>query len=203
MNTIKAGLRSVLLLCTAFASPAFAHHFKGLPHFSYFENYPQVPTEEFLGQAGDYEFSLVLYDFQGIKKEDTQQPDDARFYLIAYNLRENRAYQGAATLDILDGDEVVHTEHFESAEEESLYAMQQQLPPTGDYALRLTLHDADDLRGEIPFLLSAQRIHWGKWLAITLAVLVLVVAVGSRRARVMQDRRANAALRHPNPEPRT
>ena len=42
---------------------ASAHHFKGLPHYNYFENYPQVPEEEFLGDAGNYEVSLVLYDF--------------------------------------------------------------------------------------------------------------------------------------------
>jgi len=27
-----------------------AHHFKGLPHFNYFENYPQVPQEEYIWQ---------------------------------------------------------------------------------------------------------------------------------------------------------
>ena len=47
-----------LFICCLGLSPAFGHHFKGLPHFSYFENYPQVPQDEFLAQAGNYECSL-------------------------------------------------------------------------------------------------------------------------------------------------
>ena len=144
-------------------------------------------------------FSLVLYDFQGIKREDTQQPDDARFYLIIYNLRQNKAYQGPATLEILNHDAVVYTERFESAQEESIYTLQQKLMPDGKYALRLTLHDASELQGVIPFVLTSQRIHWGKWMLIALVLLVAVVAIGSRRARVIQDRRDN--LRRKKSEP--
>jgi hypothetical protein len=33
--------------------PLHAHHFKGLPHYNYVENYPQTPEEEILGQSGD------------------------------------------------------------------------------------------------------------------------------------------------------
>ena len=60
-----------------------AHHFKGLPHYNYFENYPQVPEEEFLGQAGDYEVSLVVYDFQGIDRENVEDPDNVRLFLTS------------------------------------------------------------------------------------------------------------------------
>ncbi len=50
-----------LLLATAWflaTGVSTAHHFKGLPHYNYFENYPQVPEEEFIGEVGDYEVSL-------------------------------------------------------------------------------------------------------------------------------------------------
>ncbi len=50
-----------IVLLLLWAPPLAAHHFKGLPHFNYFENYPQIPQDEFLGQFGDYECSLVIY----------------------------------------------------------------------------------------------------------------------------------------------
>jgi len=172
-----------------------AHHFKGLPHFSYFENYPQVPQEEFLGQAGEFEFSLVLYDFQGIQREDVEQPDNARFYLIAYNLRENKVYNGPATLEILDRGTQVVSEYLPSSQEESIYTLHRVLPPQGKYALEITLHEAENLKAVIPFKLSSQKVHWGKWVAGCLVVLISIVAVGSRRARVAMDRKQNAAAR--------
>ena len=174
------------------AQTVSGHHFKGLPHFNYYENYPQVPQDEFLGQEGEYEFSLVLYDFQGIQRDDAQQPDDARLYLIIYNLRENRVYNGPLTLDILDRGEVVYSQDYVSSQEESIYTLQQTLPSTGKYALRITFLQGDTAQALIPFVLSSQKIHWGKWIAGTLVIFVAVVAVGSRRARVRLDRKENA-----------
>jgi len=184
-------MRSLLLLIASLAwvPTAFPHHFKGLPHFSYFENYPQVPQDEFLAQSGDYECSLVLYDFQGIKRSETQQPNNARFYLIAYDMRDNTVYNGPLTMTLLDGDNPTFTRRMESSQEESIYTLQKSLPETGDYSLRVTLHDEDNLQITIPFLLSSQKVPWGRYLLLSIGVCVGVVAVGSRRARVVQDRR--------------
>jgi hypothetical protein len=175
-----------------FIEKVSGHHFKGLPHFNYYENYPQVPQDEFLGQEGEYEFSLVLYDFQGIQRDDAQQPDDARLYLIIYNLRENRVYNGPLTLEVLDRGDVVYAQDYASSQEESIYTLQQTLPSTGKYALRITFLQGDTGQAIIPFLLSSQKIHWGKWIAGILVIFVAVVAVGSRRARVSLDRKENA-----------
>ena len=170
-----------------------AHHFKGLPHFNYFENYPQIPQEELLGRAGDYEFSLVLYDFQGLNREDLQMPDDARLYLVAYNLRQDRVYGGAARLEVLDGDEPVLTVQKERAEEENIYALHGALPPKGAYALRVTLLEEGEIQVVIPFELSSQKVRWGRWVAAGLLGLVMVAAIGARRARVIQDRKKAGA----------
>jgi len=170
------------------AGTAGAHHFKGLPHFSYFENYPQVPQDEFLGQAGDFEYSLVLYDFQGLKREDKEQPDAAHLFLIIFNLRENRVYDGPVTIEILDRGKPVSSVDFDGPEEESVYSLKRELPPTGRYSLAVTQREGDRTRAEIPFRLSSQRVPWGRWITGGLVLLVVVVAVGSRRARVAMDR---------------
>ncbi len=179
-----------LLAMLAQVTSAWAHHFKGLPHYNYFENYPQVPEEEFLGRVGDYEVSLVVYDFQGIDREKVEEPESVRLFLVIFNLRTNAVYGGRLHLEILDRDRVVHEETQVSSQLENLYAMHRQLPEDGRYSLRLTLRDENDLQCRIPFVLSSQKIHWGKWIGLALGLLVIVAAVGARRARVRLDRQA-------------
>jgi hypothetical protein len=185
-------LAAALLLL---GSSASAHHFKGLPHYNYFENYPQIPEEEFIGQADPYAFSLVLYDFQGIERDNVKDPDNVRLFLVAFNLFDNIVYNGPATLEVLDRGKVLHVEKFESSAEESLYAMYRELPNTGKYALRITLHNQDNLQCLIPFKLSSQKVYWGKWIGGGLLLLVIVAAIGARKARVKMDRKDEARRR--------
>jgi len=172
-----------------------AHHFKGLPHYNYFENYPEIPEEEFLGQVADYEVSLVVYDFQGIQRANVDDPDMVRLFLVIFNLRNNDIYGGPLTLEVLDNGKVVHTERHKSSELENLYSMHQNLPDTGNYSLRLTLHSVDDLQCTIPFKLSSQKIHWGKWVGGVLLIIIIVAAIGARKARVAMDRKEEAGKR--------
>ena len=171
---------------------AGGHHFKGLPHYNYYENYPQVPEEEFIGSAGEYEVSLVVYDFQGINRDKVESPDKVRLFLVIFNLEDNTVYGGPLTLEVLDDGEVVHTERHEKSELENLYSMHRDLPPDGDYSLRLTLHERDDLACTIPFTLSSQKVNWGWWVAAGLAFVLVITAIGARKKRVRLDRREAA-----------
>ena len=185
----------LLLICVAplaLISSTAPHHFKGLPHFSYFENYPQVPQDEYLGRVGHFETSLMIYDFQGITKMDAEQPDDVRMYLVLFDLLKNQTYKGPLTLRVMDGDTPLTAKKFKHSEEESLYAFTRKLPEEGDFSLEIQLDNGTSLTDRVPFLLSSQRVAWGKILGIALGVLVVVAAWGSRRVRVMQDRRENA-----------
>jgi hypothetical protein len=184
-----------LLVVLLTPEPIAAHHFKGLPHFNYFENYPQVPQEEYLWQEGDHEFSLVIYDFQGIEKSEAEQPDNARLYLVIWSLRENRIYSRSITASILDNGAPIHSRHFPTAVEENIYSLHHPLPETGSYSLQVELDDGTV--ATIPFKLSSQKVPWGKWVGGILVVLVMIVAAGSRRARVIQDRRELAKAGRP------
>lgn len=191
-------LRLLFLAICSMTALCWAHHFKGLPHFSYFENYPQVPQDEFLGQEGEYEFSLVIYDFQGINLDDAQQSDEARFYLIAFNLKENKVYNGPLTLQIRDREQIVYSEAFASSQEESIYALQSKLPPEGKYSLDVLFPKGETKQANIPFVLSSQKTHWGKWIAGLLVFVLIVVAIGSRKARIAQDRKENLKAKKKN-----
>ena len=182
--------RLCLALILFAASPALAHHFKGLPHFNYFENYPQVPQEEYLWQEKDYEYSLVLYDFQGIQKQDAEQPENVRLYLVIYSLIDRGVYNGPLTVEIRDRGEVMYERYFPESQEESIYAFEELLPETGKYSLGVRIGPHSDiLTAEIPFKLSSQKVPWGRWVTICLGGIIVVVAVGSRRARVIRDRK--------------
>ncbi len=170
------------------AGAATAHHFKGLPHYNYFENYPQVPEEEFIGDVGDYEVSLVVYDFQGINRDNVDNPDMVRMFLMIFNLRDNGVYGGALTVEVLDRGKVFLTEHHKSSELENLYSMHRDLPATGKYSMRMTLHDEGDLQCTIPFQLSSQKVNWTWWVIGGLGLLVVIGIIGARKARVKQDR---------------
>ncbi len=185
----------ILIITLAGTEMLMAHHFKGLPHYNYFENYPQIPEEEFLGQSGNYEFSLVVYDFQGINREKVEQPDNVRLFLVIFNLLNNKVYQGRTTLEILDRNEVVHSSYFPTAELENIYSIHRELSDTGKYTLRITLHDEGDQTCLIPFTLSSQKIHWGKWIGISLILFIIIVAIGARKARIMKDRKDQAKQR--------
>ena len=185
LNAWRVACFSILLLCS---STLIGHHFKGLPHYNYFENYPQVPEEEFLGQAGSYEFSLVVYDFQGINKEKVETPENVRLFLLVFSLLENKVYTGPMSLEILDNDKTVKRFKFDSADLENIYSLHHELPDTGRYSINVILHHEGDLSCEIPFKLSSQKTHWGKWIALSLLLLMTVTAIGARKARIKQDR---------------
>lgn len=185
-------LHTAVLLVGLLVGVASAHHFKGLPHFSYFENYPQVPQEEFLGRIGHFETSLMIYDFQGLTKLDAEQPDDVRMYLVLFDLEKNQTYTGPLNIQVMDGDVPVAERHFASSEEESLYSFTRSLPLDGDLSLEIRLEDGSGLVDRLPFMLSNQRMAWGRWVTAMLLFVVGVAAWGSRRMRVLQDRKENA-----------
>jgi len=190
MNPSRCAMLLLLLLCAG-PTPA-PHHFKGLPHFSYFENYPQVPQDEYLGRVGHFDTSLMIYDFQGLQKIDAEQPDDVRMYLVLFDLLKNQTYTGPLALRVMDGDKPVTEKLFKKSEEESLYHMKRKLPLEGDFSLEIQLGGDVGLVDRVPFLLSSQRTAWGAIIATALGLLVAVAAWGSRRVRVLQDRRAQA-----------
>ena len=192
MKTGKSNWRALIVLfLVAAVAPGtlWAHHFKGLPHYNYFENYPQVPEEEFLGQTAGYEFSLVVYDFQGINRDDLDEPNTVRLFLVIFELLSGYVYAGPVTLEILDGSSPVYTERMESGASENLYSIHEALPDDGDYALRITLHDSGDAQCVIPFTLSSQKKPIGLWITGVFIALIFVAAFGARKARVKQDRK--------------
>jgi ferredoxin-type protein NapH len=166
------------------AGGAQAHHNKGLPHYGYFENYPQVPTEEFIDEVGRWEIGAVFFNFQGMDRRSSDTPGDVRVFAYVFDLQEERGYKGALTLHIEDaeGKRIGSYDRVES-DEEGVYVIRQAMPATGDYQLIFDM-DVDGEHVEVPLDfeidLSAGSVDW--WLlggaAGGLLVLFGIAAAG-------------------------
>lgn len=84
-----------------------SHHYKGLPHYNYFDNYPQVPIFEYIQEDKDYTIFATIYNFQGLTLDMVDSPDDVRFYIYIYDLKTDKSYVGEAAFYIYSHDKLV------------------------------------------------------------------------------------------------
>ena len=143
-----------------FASTARAHHNKGLPHYGYFENYPQVPTEEFIDEVGRWEVGVVLFNFQGLQRKTSDTPDDVRIFAYAYDLQDGRGYHGPLTLHIeREGVRIATYDRLEP-DQEGVYVTRHTMPASGTYTMVFELENGDQPGLEFEADLGADRVNW-------------------------------------------
>ncbi|MEZ4742950.1 MAG: 4Fe-4S binding protein [Bdellovibrionota bacterium] len=106
---------------------AKAHHYKGLPHYSYFENYPQVPILEFIAEGHDYEMLATVYNFQGLNMEQVDSPDDVRLYVYIFDIQRNKSYLGKVNFEISSDNEKILQINKLEPEQESIYLLQKKI----------------------------------------------------------------------------
>lgn len=183
-----------LLGMLAFPSIAQAHHNKGLPHYGYFENYPQVPVDEYIAIQGRWEIGATFFNFQGLQRQDADTPNDVKIYSYLYDLDNDVAYIGPVDFEIRKGDEVVASYHREIVDEEAVYSTRQTMPSSGDYTL-VAIFDGNEV--ELPFYIDVggDSINWFLIGAIALPVIVLFgLALAGRKRRRKKRRPRKRAL---------
>ena len=172
------------LVVLALPITALAHHNKGMPHYGYYQNYAQTPTEEFVALDGKWEIGATIFNFQGLDRRAAHTPNDVKIYLYLYDTEANAAYQGPLNIEIRQGGERVARFERQQVDEEAVYSTRETLPRSGDYAL---IAEVEGDRVTLPFHvdLAADAINW--WLALGLPTLgVWVIALllyGRRRPR--------------------
>ena len=165
---------------------ARAHHNKGLPHYGYFENYPQVPTEEYIAVDGRWEIGATFFNFQGLDRQNADTPNDVKIFLYLYDLEADKGYGGPLSVEIrYRGTAVSRFDRLE-IDEESVYSTRETLPHSGDYEL-VAFVEGVEQPVVLPFHvdLSGDGIRWGLIGMITSPVLVLfsLATIGGRRRR--------------------
>jgi hypothetical protein len=120
--------------------PAEAHHIRGLPHYGYTENYPQVPVNEMTLSQNGYTMNLTTYYFEGLKKEVSLTPDAVQIYLHLRDETTGRAYTGPIGLEIRNKNEILYSVERDAPVEESFYRFRTEIP-AGRYRLAVKLPD--------------------------------------------------------------
>jgi polyferredoxin len=180
---------AALLALAALPGAAQAHHNKGLPHYGYFENYPQVPTEEYIVIRGKWEMGASIFNFQGLDRRSADTPNDVKIYAYLYDLQADAPYRGAADFEIRRrGDVVSRFERLE-VDTEAVYSTRETLPDSGQYELVAMLADGTEVALAFEVDLASGAINWLLIGAIVLPVgLVFVLAF---LGRAQKNRKAN------------
>jgi hypothetical protein len=173
-------------LVTILGSATQAHHILGLPHYSYKENYPQVPTLEYPAQSGPYEILMTCYPGKPspgeaanlaiyIKNQASGLPYNHPIgvrVLQTFTFGRNRDVRPASTVPF-----------YEQPHEVSVV-----FPDDGEYIVELTM-DVEGQEEVIPFLMVAGEpsATWSVLIAIALFLLVFFVII--RALRIKRRRR--------------
>ncbi|MCP3956695.1 MAG: 4Fe-4S binding protein [bacterium] len=202
----RAAVAGMAVLALA-AAPAHAHHNKGLPHYGYYENYPQVPTEEYIDFVGRWEIGAVIFNFQGMDRRAADTPNDVKIFLYLYDLEADQGYDGPLAVEIRRKGEVVSRFDRLQVDEEAVYSTRETLPASGDYELVAFVERPAEGGQEkyvegVPLRfhadLSTDRIRWGLivGLGAPVAVVFWLALFGRRRGR----RRRRRSATTPAPE---
>ncbi len=185
-----AAALAALLALAVLPSDTQAHHIKGLPHYGYTENYPQVPTLEVQAAAPPYQVTLVAYTMDGIDRSKSGIPDDAMLYVSITDTRTGKAHRGAVEVALRPaggGAPIVRA--FDEPLEESVYRMRASLPASA--------YDIEIRIGGAGGTVATMRLELGgstnPWLLASLAVAALALtafAVPLVRRRLRQRSRA-------------
>lgn len=157
---IVTGLAVLLSLAPLSAQ---AHHNKGLPHYGYFENYPQVPTEEVIVIDGRWEMGATIFNFQGYDRKESGTPNDVKFFMYLYDLEANAPYMGPVEFDVVLDGEVISTFVRERPDTEVVYASRETLPETGNYQLVARI-PSDSLAPALDFYIDLDEGAVSWWL---------------------------------------
>ncbi len=146
-----ASITAVIVLLAANAT-AYAHHILGLPHYSYKENYPQVPTLEYPASTGPYD--IVMTSYPGV-------PTPGEAANVAFYIRNRETdvpFGSPVTVRVLQtatfgrNKTILHETRIEPLDK--THKLSVTFPEDGEFIVELTV-DVEGQPEVIPFLMVA------------------------------------------------
>jgi len=187
---------SLLLPILLASGLSLAHHNKGLPHYGYFENYPQVPTDDYIKIVDKWELGGVVFNFQGLERATSDTPNDVKFFVYAYDLDADSTLRMPIDFTILKDGEVVTRFQRLKPDQEGVYITRETLPSSGDYELVYDfVYEDKPVQLVLPFHvdLAIDQVNWGLIGGVGgVVALVFGLALSGRRRR--HAHRAPAAV---------
>ena len=184
--TVSGILLAALLLCPGVAE---AHHILGLPHYSYKENYPQVPVLEYPASTGPYDVLFVCYPGNPLPGEpanlvfDIKNRTTGLRYEDPVVVRVLQTFTFGANREILAATEVPAYD--------VLHKLSATFPEDGEYVVELTM-DVEGQEEVIGFLMIAGNPSATWSVLITLGGSLAVFLITVRAIKKKRDRRKEA-----------
>ena len=169
-----------------------AHHYKGLPHYSYFDNYPQIPYLEFIKMDEQFETFITVYNFQGLNLEQVDSPDDVRLYVYLYDLEKDKVFKGEAAFEIYSHDQLIRKIDFIPPEQENIFVIQGKIKEQDRLSLKIKVKKEDGQLAsiEIPFQITETFFEkYGLALGIFafFVTVALIKKVSMKQAQVKKN----------------
>lgn len=186
--------RMLAALVTILVSSAEAHHILGLPHYSYKENYPQVPTLEYPAQSGPYEILMTCYPGKPTPGEA------ANLAIYIKNQESGQAYDHPIQVRVLQTFTFGRNRDVRPAAMVPFYEQPHEVsvvfPAAGEYIVELTM-EVEGQQEVIPFLMVAGEpsATWSVLIAIVVFLVIFFVIIRALRIK----RRRRMALQGQSP----
>ncbi|MHC4441930.1 MAG: 4Fe-4S binding protein [Planctomycetota bacterium] len=181
-------MTSIIVFLVLFpTAPAKAHHILGLPHYSYKENYPQVPTLEYPATTGPYDVLLTSYPGKPVPGE----PANLAFYIK--NRNTNTPYERPITVRVLQtftfgrNREILPATVVEPFEQP--HKISTTFSEDGEYIVELHM-EVEGATEVIPFLMIAGDPSATVSIIIAIGAVLLIFIIIIRAIKIKRERRA-------------
>lgn len=154
-----------------------AHHYKGLPHYNYFDNYPQVPILEFIEERNDYAVFVTIYNFQGLSLDMVEAPNDVRFYIYLYDMGVDGSYVGDAAFNIYSRGKLVKKYINIKQEEERIFSIRTELEYQDDLILESLITKPNGEIVSVKMPIKITETFFDKY-GLYIGVLAFFIVVG-------------------------
>jgi ferredoxin-type protein NapH len=175
-----------LVAFLALSGSAVGHHILGLPHYSYKENYPQVPTLEYPAVTGPWDVLMTSYPGRPAPGE----PANLAFYV---KHRESGApYSRAVSIRVLqtftfgENREVVAATAVPPFDH--THKLSVNFPEDGEFVVELTL-DVEGRDEVIPFLMIVGEPSAAASVLVAAGAGLLLFVVAVRAIKIKRNRR--------------
>jgi len=180
-----------LLLSVFFnVGTANAHHYKGLPHYNYFDNYPQVPIFEYIEEGEEYTVFVTIYNFQGLSLDMVDSPNDVRFYIYLYDLETDKSYEGEAAFNIYSHNKLVKRFINMKQEEERIYSIKAEIEEQDELILESIFIDKNGKTVNIKMPIKITKTffdEYGLYIIVTLFFIIvgIIKKISDKRNKII------------------
>jgi hypothetical protein len=129
--------------------------------------------------------NFTLYNFQGMQREDVNQPNDVQIFLVIFDLKDKSIFGGQANIEITSRDQLV-TKWSQMAEQESIFLIHTEITDPDDLILKVTFVDPDGKSVTLssPFQLPGEGGQRPLvWIGAALIFLVVALIFAGKQKR--------------------